>query len=323
MALLSKIQDLVESHFKLHLDDSVFGNASNWEKLEVWNHSKTVVIPLPASNTPAAKRMRIAAVIGAIAHSLSEHIFRPVYLLDNDTELSTLLSYLAIEKPGHEEYLRRVLLAASSQMHKANVTKRIQLVVDEVNSCITPLLGSAKSGHFSSRLETLCKQAAEDWQVIQRLGEKIEPFFGQVHEDIGEEWNVISLHPCEEALKKSPAATGVGNNKASKSSASTTTTTTGNDKSKNQDRIHSIIWPSMRYAYPGEEDGLLTPGLVLTIHQVQAAKDETNPRRSAPHAAARQATRKPRAKSVVGETAKGNSGNRFLSEGSGTDSKGG
>lgn len=108
-------------------------DASCWANLRSADHLRhqAVRLPLPRSNTPAAKQMRIAAVLAALSRSLARHVFRPTWAVEGvasssgaggsgdnaDAALGALLRGLEAASPDHERHLRGALLAAAAAVH--------------------------------------------------------------------------------------------------------------------------------------------------------------------------------------------------------------
>ena len=70
-------------------------------------------LPLIRSNTPDAKRMRIAACVGALGSMLAGIIFVPVYLEPDMGDVKSLLTDLYMTDKPREQHLRSVLLSTS------------------------------------------------------------------------------------------------------------------------------------------------------------------------------------------------------------------
>lgn len=183
-------------------------------------------LPLPRSNTPAAKQMRIAAVLAVLTRSLARHVFRPVWwtAVDAsadaaDTALGSLLRRLEAASPEHERYLRGALLEASAVvnqpqpvkngeckeeegnkeqaphhngMHGAAATRRrAAAVVREVTFVVQHLLSALQYGAFGEGLEACVALACEQWAKVQNAAMKIEPYFGPPFDDF--DWQVLML----------------------------------------------------------------------------------------------------------------------------------
>ncbi|GAA3332244.1 hypothetical protein GCM10020331_091690 [Ectobacillus funiculus] len=66
-------------------------------------------VPLPASNSLAAKQMRVVAGLIIFGEALAEHIFRPTHIT-HGRELDEVLAHLGTQNPLQEMYVRSALL---------------------------------------------------------------------------------------------------------------------------------------------------------------------------------------------------------------------
>lgn len=220
------ILNLCEHHFSQDLDPSVLRDPSCWANLRSADHlrNQAVRLPLPRSNTPAAKQMRIAAVLAVLTRSLARHVFRPVWwtAVDAnadaaDTALGSLLRGLEAASPEHEKYLRGALLEAAAVVHqqqlvrsgagkkeeeegskeqahhhRSSATKRrAAAVVREVTFVVQHLLSALQYEAFREGLEACVALACEQWARIQNAAMKIEPYFGPPFDDF--DWQVLML----------------------------------------------------------------------------------------------------------------------------------
>ena len=83
-------------------------NYGSWKKLkenEILQHR----IPLPSTNTSAAKHMRIATILAILARSIDNHIFQPTYLLEEDSGIRELLLREAVSCSKRESFCRALL----------------------------------------------------------------------------------------------------------------------------------------------------------------------------------------------------------------------
>lgn len=136
----------------------------------------TVNIPLPLSNTPVAKQMRVAAVLSAIAHELCTHIFQPTYLLRDSAGLNRALGRLAQYDPDMESHLRSVLLAASGYALEEDGgvdVACIKAVYESVYGLLSKLVPEAKRNGFKADLRNFCNKAAKEWSFMQKLDDRI------------------------------------------------------------------------------------------------------------------------------------------------------
>ncbi|CAK7224675.1 hypothetical protein SCUCBS95973_005598 [Sporothrix curviconia] len=200
----TRLFNLVEEHFRQDLEDKVLNDASCWKNLRSAEALKgPTQIPLPQSNSPVAKAMRIASVLSILSRILHKHIFRPLYLLDEDAELTKLLHSVEFEDPAREENVRSTLLATLPEIQRHGAKTRVQQVVREVSWVVQHLLGALPYDAFCSGLANACALACTEWQKIQMARMKIEPYFGPPYDEF--DWQALPL-PEFEGRKGSPQA---------------------------------------------------------------------------------------------------------------------
>jgi len=196
------IVTLVEGTFRPDIDEEILQDPSCWNNLRNSPYLKNATqlqIPLPQSNSPAAKGMRISAVLAVLSRALHKHIFRPVYLFDEDDEaLVKYLRNLEDEDPGREAHLRATLLNMSPERQMEQGAHRVKTVVREVSWLVQHLLTALQFEAFCSGLEAACRLACEQWMRIQMAQLKIEPYFGPPYDDF--DWQVLELPEFSEGL---------------------------------------------------------------------------------------------------------------------------
>lgn len=184
-------------------------------------------MPLPQSNTSAAKQMRVAAVLAVLSRSLHRHVFRPVYLIEEDDgghvngpptpghhganggvhganghhtnghpppdrdSLARLLQVLDVDNPARENNFRATLLAAVPERQRASAARRARTVAREVSWHVQDLLGGSQYEAFCGRLEAACTLACAQWMLIQRASVRIEAYFGPPYDDF--DWQILPL----------------------------------------------------------------------------------------------------------------------------------
>ncbi|TVY36883.1 hypothetical protein LSUB1_G006895 [Lachnellula subtilissima] len=239
---------LVESVFRKDLAEECLKNSSAWEDFRDSSHLNHV-IPLPQSNSPAAKQMRIATMLAILARSIDLHVFQPTYLLDDEDEIRSLLVHLATTDSKKESFCRAVLLSVFPEDQAKNAVKAIERVVRDVPYCIRELLSEAQYDSFKVGLKDVVQQAYYAWQLIQSANEKFEPLFKLKHfEDI--EWQPLRFE-----------TSSTGDNEE------TTLRTPGGDDAL------LVIFPRL-YIIEDNEPEPVTQGVVLMRSQSTAAARE-------------------------------------------------
>ncbi|KAI3399608.1 hypothetical protein diail_6247 [Diaporthe ilicicola] len=196
------ILDLAETHFSQDLEPAVLRDSSCWTNLRSAEHLKhlAVRLPLPQSNSPAAKQMRIASVIAAVSRALARHVFRPSYALDggadSDAALARLLRGLEAASPDHERHVRGALLGAAERQGEEASSRRAEqrragAAVREVSFLVQHLLSALQYEAFCGALEACAALACAQWARVQRAAMKIEPYFGPPCDDF--DWQVLML----------------------------------------------------------------------------------------------------------------------------------
>ncbi|EAQ88478.1 hypothetical protein CHGG_05097 [Chaetomium globosum CBS 148.51] len=197
------IVTLVEGTFRPDIDEQTLNDPSCWTNLRnspYLKHATQLQIPLPQSNTPAAKGMRISAVLAVLSRAMHKHLFRPVYLLDDDDEnLVKFLRALEDEDPTREAHMRATLVAMMPERQVEQGARRVKMVVREVSWLVQHLLTALQFEAFCSGLEAACKLACEQWMRIQLAQMKIEPYFGPPYDDF--DWQVLELPEFAEAAE--------------------------------------------------------------------------------------------------------------------------
>ncbi|KAK4173359.1 hypothetical protein QBC36DRAFT_336003 [Triangularia setosa] len=211
VAVLDKIWTtivtLVETSFRHDIDDSILSDASCWTNLRTSPYLKMATqlqIPLPQSNTPAAKGMRISAVLAILSRALHRHVFRPNYLLDDDDEnLVKFLRALEDDDPAREAHFRATMLSMMPERQLEQAARRVKTVVREVSWLVQHLLTALQFEAFCTSLEAACRLACEQWMRIQVANMKIEPYFGPPYDDF--DWQVLDLPEFAEAIENEKA----------------------------------------------------------------------------------------------------------------------
>lgn len=290
-------------------DPSCWTNLRNSPYLK---HATQLQIPLPQSNTSAAKGMRISAVLAVLSRAMHKHLFRPVYLLDDDDEnLVKFLRVLEDEDPTREAHMRATLLSMMPERQMEQGQRRIKMVVREVSWLVQHLLTALQFESFCSGLESACKLACEQWMRIQLAHMKIEPYFGPPYDDF--DWQVLELPEFAEAAERdarggsrsadglddavaddrletieateapSENASGAADAAVDPSSSfhDPATEHTGDDGMMegeiDPDEILLVVWPSMCAVESGELMSI-TQGLVISKEQARPALEEQRSR---------------------------------------------
>jgi len=299
--------ELVESHFKQNLEDSVLADASCWDNLRNSEHiQRPTKIPIPQSNSPAARAMRIAAVLALVSRTLHKYIFRPLYIIDGDEELTAMLREAEKDNAVREMHTRATLLAMLPTRQHDSAKRRVHHVVREVSWVVQHLLSALAYEAFCTRLGQVCALACTQWRRIQEARMKIEPYFGPPYDEF--DWQKLPLAEFDEgwpatngaatppessdtaveepeaaepvqdaeAPEKDPDAAGSAPDDAADVAVdelSEPGAETEGESELEPDEILLVVWPSM-CVVEGGEFASITQGIVVSKDQARRALDE-------------------------------------------------
>lgn len=259
---------LATNYFGGDLEKTVLDDSASLEAMRSHSLIKRT-IPLPLSNTPASKQMRVAAVLTIIAECLSELIFQPTYLLNHTNELYGLMAGLSIEDPAREAYLRAVLLALSPDTQERNKRTVCGQAVTKVLSYTESTLLVGKKKEFRDSLERFCEQACNEWSHLQILADRVEPSFDT---DDVPEWRVLLF-----ALPENGTKGNKSNARGRPSGVSSSQLAGGRDQPDGTltdlKDLQAVVWPSF-LLYKGGGTELLEKGFALTEAQIKVAREE-------------------------------------------------
>lgn len=277
---------MAETHFDVELPTKIMLDDALWSTIK--GHAAvrlTKDIPLPLSNSTAAKQMRTAAFLGILTHEIRRHIFRPTYLLGGEVDLNDCLSCLLdseVDMSDREAYVRSVLLRFSEWFHEDIDTvtaNQIDTVVKNVAACVPHLVPPKRSkdpkdpndaqpseGPFETELRRFCIQACEQWKYIQTLDGRIDLDF-----DANE---ARPLYPTTEPGPgtKLPRPNGAASSpNPGKKSNNASTKDHQTEPALLTDAI--VVWPAF-YNRSTDDMETLVKAYVLTASQVAVAKAE-------------------------------------------------
>lgn len=263
------------------LPDSCQADQPAWTKLRK-AISIQQAIPLPASDSPAAKRMRVVAGVVVLAKALAKHVFLPTYLTQGD-ELNSVLSSLEDQDPMQEVFLRAALLKALPQRQNENRDAALNLVVAEVMDGLGLLILSARRAEFEASLRRISSEICHGWLQVQRLQDKV-----RLTLSIGfsEEWQPIPLRLTQASAR--PETPSVSSPSAQPSKAQSKDGRQALQQPKPEPKSPSshdfleAVWPAFLVANADQpQDGddstawmLLHNGYAITKAQIKEAEDE-------------------------------------------------
>ncbi|KAK2052389.1 hypothetical protein LY76DRAFT_583541 [Colletotrichum caudatum] len=279
---------LMRKYLGNDLANDVLSDSSRWN--EVRNHLAVKRnIPVPLTNSPPAKKMRVAASLAILAFALSEHVFQPTYLL-GDNQLAGLLDDLITASDFEKEaHLRSVLLKLCPSKHESNASERAKKASNDLVRRVGPLLPESKRDEFASALEKICQGAARCWAHVQRLVDRVDPVTSfEVAADM-DAWKLMELPGMDGEPSKARGSPSPG---GKKNGAQPKTQASGPSSGAVEDVV-AVVWPAFVLF---DEQETLREGLVLKGSQVEEAKTEessgfrSGARRMTRHNSRRQST---------------------------------
>ncbi|KAE8139544.1 hypothetical protein BDV38DRAFT_280897 [Aspergillus pseudotamarii] len=162
---------------KNDLPANTLGITSAWEKLRQRELARTYQIPLPCSNTLAAKQMRLALILAILAREINKHIFLPAYIapVDNENNLfRKALNNEAALNSEKESFCRSILLSLDPPTQESICLEGIQTVVKNVSEYFYELLSEEQRPAFHNTLSKVVQNAAAVWKPIQRSKRRYE-----------------------------------------------------------------------------------------------------------------------------------------------------
>jgi hypothetical protein len=184
-------------------------------------------VPLPPSNTNAAKEMRLAVFMGILARELAELIFQPCYISLNEPDIRDTLLEVAMVDSNKESYYRALLLSMGSSKQKAVLEERKKTFLQNVGSNLFDLLPAAQYNELRQILAMVVEKACETWKLFQysrnryeldfdllEWGGEWDPFPFQSNSNLGQGWSPNG-DPDEPVLTIFPRICRVGNGECS------------------------------------------------------------------------------------------------------------
>ncbi|EXU95298.1 hypothetical protein X797_011625 [Metarhizium robertsii] len=256
----------MEDQLDRELDERFLRDNIAWETIR--NNPLTLhVTPLCASNSLAARRMRVAAGLAAYGKALDGYIFKPVYMTSQNDEIDQTLNALWTKNASHAFYVRAVLLSVLPETQEKKKNERVNEVVKQVYDAVGSFVNSERKEEFKSKLEDLCNRTCDGWMQIQHLEERVRPSFSPNYINV---WKPL---PGSSSSRRTETTTSTPS-PASSTAASTSQKKPEEGQPRRQE-VGKVIWPSFLYQYPEDPDeDLLHHGYVLTDAQTAEAEKE-------------------------------------------------
>ncbi|OJJ45266.1 hypothetical protein ASPZODRAFT_133909 [Penicilliopsis zonata CBS 506.65] len=161
-------------------------------------------VPLPLSNSDAAKDMRLAVLLAILAREIDRHIFHPTYILSEDSHIRETLVNLAMKDSKKEFFCRQILLSIDPNKEQEILGERIRTVTRNVMRLLSGL-PEAFYSEMRDAIEGLATQAGELWSRFRRAERKYEVDFDPLKWG-DDEWRPFVFPDQAGAVGESPVA---------------------------------------------------------------------------------------------------------------------
>ncbi|KAH6952332.1 hypothetical protein BKA56DRAFT_505358 [Ilyonectria sp. MPI-CAGE-AT-0026] len=281
--LLANFFDLalkhMEAFLRSDLDDACLADSATWIELRM-RVSSQQRIPLPASNSPGAKRMRIVAGLVIFGEALADYIFRPTHTAQ-DSELDDVLGRLGTQNYLQEMYVRAALLRVLPDRQRKNQEAAVKSVVTHVSDVLGVLMPSSRRGEFESRLKLVSDEICHGWSQVQQLEERVRPSFSF---DFAEEWQPLPSSGPQTSTKPNPSPSTQSTTQQQKNGRQTQQQPKPRPEVLTKEEFKEVAWPAFLATNPEQaQDGdganssswvSIHRGYVLTKAQAKGAEQE-------------------------------------------------
>ncbi|PIG82396.1 hypothetical protein AARAC_007943 [Aspergillus arachidicola] len=165
---------------KNDLPSDTLRNNSVWDKLRECELARDHQLPLPCSNTLAAKQMRLCLILAILAREINTHIFLPIYIAPVDNKYNQFRKVLANQASidsEKESFCRSILLSLDPTTQERVCRVGIQTVVKNVLEYLDELLPEDRRPASRKTLDEIVQKAAKIWKPIQGSRRRYEPDF--------------------------------------------------------------------------------------------------------------------------------------------------
>lgn len=252
-------------------DRHVF-TSNEWQKLG--KDDRLTGIPLVPSDSGVANQMRVAGFLRLLASSALDHIFLPVYLTGDGTEVSDFILNLYDSNPQDAEWIRSILLNVEPETQAKNALKRAENVAEEVAASVDFLLQPASTRtEFRAALDQWCEESTQAWRDLQQCEFAFYcSFEPQIQEILPKEWTAMPELP---STRKGTKETNGGS-----PNGSDPTIGEGRRQDIVPSNVAAQVWPTFFATRNDGRTKVVRPGYVLNKQQVAAALEEVVPSRS-------------------------------------------
>ncbi|KEY74904.1 hypothetical protein S7711_10432 [Stachybotrys chartarum IBT 7711] len=222
-------------------------------------------IPLPASNSLAAKQMRVAAGLAVLATALQRQIFQPLYLGADSNEFVVFLESFREMDPQHELYLRSVLLKSHLEKQKEFGRIRAKNAAMEAMLMLQMLIPSDKLVDCMAEVTRICEDALKQWMPLQKIKQQV---VANMRFEKPSEMGLALDLPVAARAPDSAKANKQRVGSKSQAGQASSTQPEDEDSSSDEEDVY-VVWPAF---FSGK--ALLQKGRFVTDEQISAAKRE-------------------------------------------------
>jgi hypothetical protein len=226
-------------------------------------------LPLPNTNSPAAKDMRVAAGLVVLARAVAGRIMRPTYLVQ-DNGIDSVLAELAKHNANQEVYVRASLLKVLPDRQGRGREDGIRAAVQEVEDTMNGWIPEADLEEFRSDLEGVARKIADSWSRVQLLEENIRPSFKAEYE---QDWKPLPMQPTTKPVDPTAAPTPQKNAKPRAKQEP------AGQPQQADEAVDVPIWPAFLHMGADQVgEALVFHGFGLTLSQMAGAEEEASSR---------------------------------------------
>ena len=219
----------------------------------LWEHT----LPIPQSNSTAAKQMRSVVILASIARAIDMHVFQPTYFLPTNAGIRDLLTRQAQEDSRKESAFRAMMQAVLPKEQDTVATSRVLQVCDETMLNIGGFLSLRAAAKFKDSLEDIIEDARDIWQETRLSTYAVQPSFAlQQYENWS--WRGFRFQEVQPLVEDGMQATSFA-----------------------KDDPVCVIFPRL-YMFDEDGEDPVTHGTVLMRSQTLAAREEMQQHPSSP-----------------------------------------
>ncbi len=228
----------------------------------IWNGLKQsrydeLALPIPQSNTNAAKQMRCVAIMANIARAIDTYILQPTDFLPSNGGLRGLLVRQAQDESRKEAALRAMIQALLPTQQDTAATSRIDEACNDVMHDVGGLLPREAVATFKGELTDIVENTRDIWRQVRRSRDAVEPSFVRT-EYSDWHWHQLQFEGDKAIVLDSAPSTNTS-----------------------MDESLFAVFPQFNLLHE-EAQGPVTHGVLLMRSLVEEARRELDPQPSSP-----------------------------------------